>query len=76
MNKEKVLKNTILKLRQLDERNLKEANDFVEFLLAKVSERELTREIQQQAERSDSFSFLEDEEELYSHEDLKQDKES
>lgn len=76
MNKEKVLKNTILKLRQLDERNLKEANDFVEFLLAKVSERELTREIQQQAERSDSFSFLEDEEELYSDEDLKQDKES
>lgn len=76
MNKEKVLKNTIQKLRQLDERNLKEANDFVEFLLSKVSERELTREIQQQAERSDSFAFLEDEEQLYSDEDLKEDRES
>jgi len=72
MKKENVLENTINKLRQLDKKNLQEANDFVEFLLSKVSDKALTREIQEQAEKSGSFSFLEDEEELYSIEDVKE----
>lgn len=72
MDKDQVLKNTITKLRQLDEDNLQEAKDFVEFLLSKVSDKNLTKEIQKQAESGNSFAFLEDEEELYSIDDLKE----
>lgn len=76
MKKDQVLKDTIEKLRQLDEDDLKEANDFVEFLLSKVADKELVREIQSQAEKGKTFDFLHDEEELYSLEDLKSDKNS
>ena len=72
MDKQRILTDTIEKLRQLDEVDLQEANDFVEFLLTKVSDRELTRQIQKQAETSTSFNFLKDEEELYSIDDLKE----
>ena len=72
MKREKVLKDTIDKLKQLDEVNLREAKDFVEFLLQKVSDRELTDEIKKQAAKGKSFDFLNDEEELYSIEDLKE----
>jgi hypothetical protein len=74
MKKEKMLKDTIDKLRLLDETNLQEANDFVEFLLHKVSDKELTQEIQQQAQEGKSFEFLNEEEELYSIKDLKEDR--
>ena len=69
-----MLKDTIDKLRLLDETNLQEANDFVEFLLHKVSDKELTQEIQQQAQEGKSFEFLNEEEELYSIKDLKEDR--
>ncbi|HLR76546.1 MAG TPA: hypothetical protein VK106_02730 [Balneolaceae bacterium] len=44
----------------------------MDFLLAKVSNRELTKEIQKQAEEGNSFSFLKDEEKLYTVDDLKE----
>jgi len=72
MDKDKILTKTIQKLRQLDENKLKEANDFVDFLLSKVSDRELTQQIQKQAETGNTFTFLKDEEELYSIDDLKE----
>lgn len=72
MKRAEVLKNTIEKLRQLDEDKLQEAKDFVEFLMTKVSDKELTKEIQKQAETGKTFSFLNEEEELYSIEDLKE----
>jgi hypothetical protein len=76
MKREKVLKDTIDKLQQLDEANLREANDFVYFLLHKVSDAELTDEIQKQAQEGKSFDFLNEEEELYSIEDLKEENRS
>ncbi|MCW9709116.1 hypothetical protein [Fodinibius salsisoli] len=75
MKRDQVLKNTIEKLHQLDDVELKEAKDFVDFLLSKVAERGLVDEIQQQAEKGKSFDFLHDEEELYTLEDLKGDEE-
>lgn len=71
MSKEQILKKTISKLQQLDKNTLKEADDFVDFLLARVSDKELTKEIQNQAEEGETFTFLEDEEELYTVHDLK-----
>jgi len=72
MSKEQILKKTIDKLQQLDKNTLKEANDFVDFLLTKVSNQGLTKEIQTQAEEGETFTFLKDEEELYSIDDLKE----
>jgi len=73
MDKSKILKNTIDKLHKLDDQSLKEANTFVDYLLTRISDGEITREIQKQAEKSGSFSFLEEEENLYSINDLKED---
>ena len=39
MSKTEILTNTIKKLNRLDERSLKEASDFVDFLLYKLSDR-------------------------------------
>jgi lipoprotein NlpI len=72
MSKEQILKETMGKLQKLDKNNLKEASDFVDFLLTKVSNRELTKEIQKQAEEGKTFAFLNDEEELYTVHDLKE----
>jgi len=72
MSKTEILTNTIKKLNRLDERSLKEASDFVDFLLYKLSDRNLIQEIQKQAETGSSFSFLQEEEELYSTDDLKE----
>jgi|AntRauTorckE6833_2_1112554.scaffolds.fasta_scaffold05185_7 lipoprotein NlpI len=72
MSKEQILKKTMDKLQQLDKNTLKEANDFVDFLLTKVSNQGLTKKIQTQAEEGETFAFLKDEEELYSIHDLKE----
>lgn len=72
MKKEQVIQQTVKKLRKLTESELKEASNFVDFLMSKVSDRNITKNIQQQAENSESFQFLADEEELYSIEDVKQ----
>lgn len=72
MSKEQILQKTIGKLKRLDERKLKEAEDFVDFLLRKISEEELTQEIQKQAEKGEAFAFLKEEEDLYSVDDLKE----
>ncbi|HEX6982259.1 MAG TPA: hypothetical protein VF181_05820 [Balneolaceae bacterium] len=72
MTREKVLKETINQLQELSKSELKEVSDFVSFLKSKLQDRELTYSIQRQAEQGNSFSFLEDEEELYSVDDLKE----
>lgn len=72
MSKQVVLKETIDKLSKLPEWRIKEVSDFVEFLMQKGEERELTKDIQKTAARSRSFHFLEEEEELYNDEDLRE----
>lgn len=71
MEKQKIINQTIKKLQRLSDAELKEASDFIDFLLHKIEDQELTVAIQKQAETGKSFSFLEEEEELYSRDDLK-----
>lgn len=72
MKRKKIIEKTVSKLNKLSETELKEASDFVDFLMHKVEDRQLTNAIQKQAGRGTSFSFLEEEEELYSTDDLKE----
>lgn len=72
MTREKLIEKTIDRLSKLPDQKLKEVSDFAEFLLNKIEERNLTEGIQKLATESNSFKFLEDEEDLYSTSDLKE----
>jgi len=72
MTREKLIEATVDRLSKLPDENLKEVSDFTEFLLNKIEEKQVTAGIQQLAEKSGSFKFLEDEEDLYSVSDLKE----
>lgn len=66
------MEKTLHNLAKLSDQKLKEVADFAEFLLNKIEDRSLTEGIQQLAAGSNSFHFLEDEQDLYSSSDLKE----
>ncbi|MBZ9630007.1 MULTISPECIES: DUF2281 domain-containing protein [Salegentibacter] len=70
MKKQAILKKTMQDISRLPEWRIREVSDFVEFLLQKSEEKELVNDLQSNAAKSKSFHFLEEEEELYSDEDL------
>lgn len=59
-------------LQKLPEQNLQEVSDFAEFLLSKIDNQIITEGIWQLALESKSFQFLEEEEDLYAVNDLKE----
>ncbi|MCK9400493.1 MAG: hypothetical protein M0Q51_10940 [Bacteroidales bacterium] len=73
MEKEKIIKRTVQRLRLLPDDKLKEADDYIEFLLKKYQEEVILQKgIEKMIEHSDSFKFLDNEEDLYSVSDLKE----
>jgi hypothetical protein len=72
MTREKLIEKTIHSLSKLPDQKLKEVSDFAEFLLNKIEDRNLTEGIRKLSANSDSFKFLEEEEDLYSTTDLKE----
>lgn len=72
MAKEKLIKNTLKTLYKLPDDRIKEVNNFADFVLQKYEEGIIQKGVQQLMSNSRSFEFLEDEEELYSVEDLKE----
>lgn len=72
MTREILIKKTIDNLAKLPDQKLKEVSDFAEFLLNKIESQLMTEEIQQLIAGSKAFQFLEDEEDLYSIDDLKE----
>lgn len=72
MTREALIKKTIDNLTRLPDQNLKEVSDFAEFLLNKIENQILTEGIQKLVSDSRTFSFLEEEEDIYSAEDLKE----
>lgn len=73
MSKETLIKKTLESLEKLPEQKIKEVADFVDFLIYKIENQLITEGIQKLSESSKSLSFLEEEEELYSRSDLKED---
>lgn len=72
MNREAIIKRTIHAINQLPESKAVEISDFADFLIKRHEEYQLTQGIQQLASDSQTFQFLQDEEELYSMSDLKE----
>ena len=73
MEKEKIIKRTIKRLRLLPENKIKEIDDFIDYLLKKYHEELIIQKgIEKIVEESKSFKFLEDEDDLYSIDDLKE----
>jgi len=72
MTRETLIKITIDNLAKLPDNKLKEVSDFAEFLLNKIENQIMTEGIQKLVTDSNSFQFLENEEDLYSADDLKE----
>lgn len=71
MDKQILIKKTITNIQRLPETEVREVNDFVEFLLNKIDDQILTQGIQEISSSSKSFDFLNREPDLYSVNDLK-----
>lgn len=72
MDRNDLIENTMLKIRQLPDFKIKEINDFADFLLQKIDDQILREGIQELASKSKAFSYLNEEEDLYSVNDLKE----
>ncbi len=72
MDKQVLIENTIVKIKQLPESKLMQVNDFVEFLLSRAKDKIMLEGIQKLASDSKAFEFLKEEDDLYTVNDLKE----
>ena len=72
MTRDILIKKTMDHLTKLSDQKLKEVSDFTEFLINKIEDQELTDGVRILANNSKVFKYLEEEEDLYSVEDLKE----
>jgi hypothetical protein len=72
MNRSILIKETMDKIQQLPDVKIQEINDFAEFLLSRIDDKILMEGIQKLASDSKSFEYLNNEEDLYSVNDLKE----
>lgn len=70
MNKESLLNQTINKIKMLPENKLQEISAFTDFLLSKIDDKILMKDIQKLTSDSKTFNFLNEEEDLYDEKDL------
>ena len=71
MTREILIKKTIDNISKLTDQKIKEVSDFAEFLINRIENQLMTEGIQKIVSESKTYQFLEEEEELYSVEDLK-----
>ncbi|WP_295649618.1 hypothetical protein [uncultured Mucilaginibacter sp.] len=72
MTKEAIIEKTVRLLDGLAPDKVQEIADFVEYISIKQDESELQSGIQYLVSNSDTFSFLNDDEDIYSLNDLKE----
>lgn len=71
MTKETLLEKTLLNVSKLPESKILQINEYIEFILTKYEEETLNKGIEKLVNDSQSFEFLNEEEDLYSENDLK-----
>lgn len=71
MKKNGLIDRTVETLKRLPEDRIQEIADFAEYILKKHEEKILQKGIETIVSKSDSFAFLQDEEDLYNEDDLK-----
>lgn len=72
MDKQVLIENTIVKIKQLPESKLMQVNDFVAFLLSRAEDKIMLEGIQKLASDSKAFEFQKEEDDLYTMNDLKE----
>jgi 3-hydroxyacyl-CoA dehydrogenase len=72
MTREKLIKKTIEHLNKLPDQKLMEVSDFAEFLLNRIENQIMTEGIQTLVTESKTFKFLDDDDILYTVNDLKE----
>jgi len=72
MNRAVLIKKTIINIQKLPDTKVQEVSDFTEFLLSRIDDQLITTGIQMVASESNTFSFLNDEPDLYTVNDLKE----
>ena len=73
MTRDELINSTIEKLKKLPEEKIKDVDDFIDFLESRIKDDELIRkEIKYLLLRSKSYDFLNEEEDLYTVNDLKE----
>lgn len=72
MTRQAIIERTIKAINQLPEEKAEEISDFADFVTKRYEENLLTQGIQQLTADSKTFVFLNDEEDLYSIDDLKE----
>jgi hypothetical protein len=71
MNKAALIQKAIDNISRLPEQQLKEINDFAEFLLSRIHNQMLSEAVSNTNLNSQSYKFLEDDTDLYTVNDLK-----
>ena len=72
MSRETLIKKTFNTLSKLPQDKLKEVSDFADYILKRYDEEILQKGIEKLVSDSKAYSFLENEDELYFVEDLKE----
>ena len=72
MSKQSIIERTLRAINQLPEDKAEEISVFADFLIKRHEELTLTEGIQKLASNSQSFDFLNDEEDIYTEDDLKE----
>lgn len=71
MNRDTLIRKTVVSLSKLPDQKIQEIADFADFLLSKSDYELLIKDIQRLSTDSSTFNFLNEEAELYSIADLK-----
>ncbi len=72
MNRNTLIKKTLKNLSKLPQEKVREITDFSDFIMKKYEEETLQKGIEKIVSHSKSFEFLNEEEDLYSLDDLKE----
>ncbi len=72
MTRQAIIERTINAINQLPEDKAAEISDFADFVIKKFEDSRITENIKQLASKSQTFEFLNNEEELYTVADLKE----
>jgi hypothetical protein len=72
MTRQAIIERTIKAINQLPEDKAEEISDFADFVTKRFEEHRLTEGIQLLASKSQTFDFLNAEEDIYSEADLKE----
>ena len=72
MDKQKLIKNTLQIVSRLPENKIQEVKDFADYLLKKNEDDAIQKGIEDLVSKSQTYQFLEEEEDLYTLNDLKE----